>query len=79
MPLDSLGILSGSAFYGQRLRRVLHRGIEIASLRVRCGKRIDGILVLPPQDAGSFCVFDRLLAVAKCWTRTPRLQPGALL
>src|SRR5207244_3374893 len=52
---------------------------KIARFRVGGGKGIDRVLVSPFRDAaGSFSVFNCLLAVTKCWIWASCLQPCAL-
>lgn len=68
-----------NSIYCQSLCRVTHRRIKIARFRVGGGKGIDCVLVSPFRNAaGSFSVFNCLLAVTKCWIWASCLQPRAL-
>jgi len=66
MPLEKFCAVGRDSFHSQRLRSILHRGIEIASLSVRCSKSVDHVLILPNHNAArGLCVFHCLLPIAK--------------
>src|SRR6266480_6761594 len=68
-----------NSLYFQGLRCVTHSGIKIADLSACRCEGIDRVFIPPFRDAASsLSVFNRLLAIAKCWVRTSCLKPGAL-
>ncbi len=67
------------SFHSQRLRGVLNRGIEIASLSVRHSESVNHVLVLPYHNAArGLCVFHCLLPIAKRRVRASRPKPGTI-
>ena len=66
VPLKKLRAVGRDSFHSQRLRGVLNRGIEIASLSVRYSESVDHVLVLPYHYAArGLCVFHCLLPIPK--------------
>jgi hypothetical protein len=76
MLLNPFRVDSRNFLYCQGLRRATHRRIKIAGLGVRGGESIERVLVSPFRDAASsHCVFNCLLAIAKCW-KLPETMRG---
>ena len=77
--LKKFCVIRRYTFHTERLRCVLNRGIEIASLSVRYSESVDHVFVLPYHNgARGLCVFHCLLPIAKRRVRASRSKPGTI-